>query len=514
MTKDSGKTTHPSEDTEFPGLGSRIKNTAKHTAIFGAGGVLQQSASILLLPVYTRFLTVADYGILNLVLIVKPAISMLTSSMIGPSLFRSYYDYDNEDDRSMVVSTALYLALSISFSLFLAGHLVSGILADLLTGSAKNGFLISLVLYTGALQSVTTVGMAVFRAKQLSRKFAITNIVGLLVTLGVTIYLVAFRRIGFAGVIYGSLAGKLLTSLIILHMIRKELRPVFNLNEVRKIISYGLPFIPLNILTLIERSGIRIIIKLIAGPAAVGIFALADRFARVIQTLVIMPMKQIRPAVVFEAEKDPNAREFYSKLITYYLLLSGFIASGIVALSGDVLSIIAKPSYMSAIPVIPWMCLTIIVFGLQGYASIGLMLKRKTYWFPICTALGLVLTFALLILLMPVMGLSGAGLALAMGYGLSSYARYRAGQKFYRMSFETVRILKLVLVIAGVTFAAVSLPMSPAVFSVAVRGLFVTIGVPGCLYLSGFFEKRELFQIRDLVKGIIKRVFRRGSLSE
>ena len=189
MPKESTDTINQN-DKEPVGLGQRIKNTAKHSAVFGLGGFMQQGASLILLPVYTRYLTVADYGILNMLLVAKPAISMLTSSMIGPSLFRSYYDYSDEESRSMVVSTTLFLALTLSLSMFALGHAYASQLSYLLTGSTDNSFLISLVLFTGALQSIQTVGMAVFRVKQQSTKYTTISVSGLIVTLLITIYFV------------------------------------------------------------------------------------------------------------------------------------------------------------------------------------------------------------------------------------------------------------------------------------------------------------------------------------
>ena len=44
------------------GLGGQITRLAQHSAIYGLGGLVSRFVALLLLPLYTRYLTPADYG--------------------------------------------------------------------------------------------------------------------------------------------------------------------------------------------------------------------------------------------------------------------------------------------------------------------------------------------------------------------------------------------------------------------------------------------------------------------
>ena len=215
-------------------------------------------------------------------------------------------------------------------------------------------------------------------------------------------------------------------------------------------------------------------------------------------------MKLIRPSAVFEAEKDPRASEFYSKLVTYYLLFSTFVASLIIGLSGDVLSLIANESYLGALKVIPFTCIAVLLLGLQGYMSIGLMLKRKTGWFPLCTGLGLGLTLALEVLLTPAMGASGAAISLAAGYGLSSFLRFRISRDVHPIYFEP-RLFKIFVSSVAVLGLALIVPGSPSVFTLAARLLIIVIGMPATLFIMKFFEDIEIKQTRELVASRLRK---------
>ena len=46
-------------------LGSELRRLGKHSAIYGFGGLVQRILAVLLLPVYTRYLSPSDYGIVE-----------------------------------------------------------------------------------------------------------------------------------------------------------------------------------------------------------------------------------------------------------------------------------------------------------------------------------------------------------------------------------------------------------------------------------------------------------------
>ncbi len=360
----------------------RIKETGQHTLIFGIGGMLQQGIHFALLPVYMRYLTPADYGVLNLLLIAGSFVKMIPSATVGPSLFRSYYDYETDKERSMVVSTALFLSITIAGVLLLIGVPLSRLLSVLLTGDSQYAMLTAIVLLNSTLMSANIVALAVFRAQKWSFRYMMVSLGALLVSLGTTIYLVVFQQLNIAGVIFGLLAGGVTSALLSLWMIRYHLRLAVSRLEIRKMVSYGLPFIPANIISFLQNSADRLIIQALLGPASVGLYALAKRFGQLIRILVINPFELISPAIVFDAERDPRAKEFYPRLLTYFLLVTAFIALGVAVLADDVLKLMADPEYWAAGAVVPWVCLAFVLYGARGLVSVGLALKRKTQWFP------------------------------------------------------------------------------------------------------------------------------------
>src|SRR5205823_8550058 len=44
------------------GLGTQLKRLGKHSVIYGLGGLVSRILAVLLLPLYTRYLSPSDYG--------------------------------------------------------------------------------------------------------------------------------------------------------------------------------------------------------------------------------------------------------------------------------------------------------------------------------------------------------------------------------------------------------------------------------------------------------------------
>ena len=401
-----------------------------------------------------------------------------------------------------MVSTALFLASILAGIILLLGVLFSRPLSTLLTGNPQYARLTVVVLLNSALTSVNTVAMAVFRAQKWSGRYTVVSVIAMLLSLGVTIYLVVFRGLNIAGPIFGILVSGIASTLLSLWLIRHHLRLAFSWIEIRKMTSYGLPFIPGSFITFLQNSGDRLVIQTLLGSTAVGVYVLAQRLAQLIQVLIINPFSIIEPAIIFDAEHDLRAKEFYARILTYYLLITSFVGLGISALVGNVLQLIATnhSEYLAAIPIVSWICLAYVLFGARGLVSVGLGLKRQTQWFPVSLAIGAIFYFLLMFVLVPAWGILGAGISLVIGNLALVIFRYWISQRIYPIALEFDRILKLLVVTLLIFLLAGTidtLGLSELV-GLLLKFLIVTIGFPILLLLMRFPDALEFKKAHQL----------------
>ena len=115
-----------------------IKHLTKHSVVYGLGGTLNKLIGFFLLPIYTRLLTPADYGILSLLTVTSSLATIIAHLGLGSAMFREEI-YVGSDER-LVESTTLCFLLGESAHLLWCDdcHLLETLHPDLWRGRLRH----------------------------------------------------------------------------------------------------------------------------------------------------------------------------------------------------------------------------------------------------------------------------------------------------------------------------------------------------------------------------------------
>ena len=91
-----------------------MRQAGIYSVRYGAGIVLSQSISFLMLPIYTRFLSPADYGVMELIELALDLIATVAGARIAVGIFRYYHKARDVESQNAVVSTAFGRAMPAS----------------------------------------------------------------------------------------------------------------------------------------------------------------------------------------------------------------------------------------------------------------------------------------------------------------------------------------------------------------------------------------------------------------
>ncbi len=78
------------------GLAAQIQRLGKHSVIYGLGGLIQRIVAVLLLPLYTRYLSPRDYGAIEVLVALSAVVFALLRAGIQSSFFRFYFQAEDE----------------------------------------------------------------------------------------------------------------------------------------------------------------------------------------------------------------------------------------------------------------------------------------------------------------------------------------------------------------------------------------------------------------------------------
>jgi len=478
---------------------SKVKETVIHSAIYGLGQTFSSMVGFLLIPIYTQHLSTSEYGI-NALLITSILLIRGTLGLgLNSALFRSYYEYDTEAERKVVVSTTFYTLLfsaSVSAMLGLAG---ASTWSKLLFGDVGFEKYCMFTFCTAGLTILEAIPFAVYRARQLSKRYSIFNLLFLMVRIGLIIYLVAYRHYGVWGIVLGSFLATLLSTTIMTVTISKSISWSYSLGEARKLLRFGLPLVMVNLAGFILNSSDRYFLRAFSSLDQVGVYNLGYQFGMLLNLLIVRPLGLIWPPMIFSTAKRNYATEYYSKMLTYVLLAGAFLWLGVSVLSKDIIRLMARPEYWSAYQVVPIIGFSYILYGLQNILGVGIALKARTEYYAVTFIIAAALNLILNTLLIPIYGMKGAAYSTILSFALICVLKYLFARNFYVVPYEWGRILKIIVVAVSLYCLCNLIETGNLIVDILLK-MILTLSFPLILHFLHSYNEQELSKIRVISK--------------
>jgi len=138
------------------------------------------------------------------------------------------------------------------------------------------------------------------------------------------------------------------------------------------------------------------------------------------------------------------------------LAASGFMITLFVALAQEVLFILVPPPYYAAFKAIPLLATGFLFFTSAHISVVAILVKNKTVYIMLACWLVAALNLGLNALLIPTLGLVGAGAATGFSYIIFALAYALISRSLWKVDYPQ-KTLTLLLVIPLVAIAAITL---------------------------------------------------------
>lgn len=472
-----------------------IKRLFKHSAVYGLGSVLNSLIGFILLPLYTRYLTPADYGISSLLVVTSSVAVIFAQWGIGSAIFREVIYHGR--DESEVESTALYFLIGEALLFFGALILLSNQISNLIFGPDSQAYLLRLTFLSGFLQMVLVVFMARLRIREQSSLYSVISVSRFVVGTGFNIYFVAVLELGVTGLVMATLATTALFSVICLAIMIRHLKITFSFPILRSMLRFSAPLVPGNLASLVMTSADRYFLQHYSTTAEVGLYSLGYKIGLVMNILV-QAVQLAWPAQMFEIMKEPDAERKFSRILTIYIAGLGFISLGFSVLARELLVVMTTPEFYSASTVIPLILLSYLFYGVRFMTNMGLVKENKLQYASMVIIGTAVINLGLNYWLIPRYGMLGAAWATFISYGILLIAHMLVNSRFWPISYEYLRIAKAALVWVVVYFASLQITTIDVIFRIGLK-LLLLASYPILLLGLGFFKQEELSGLRQIL---------------
>ena len=481
---------------------SEIKKFLKHSFIYGTGALLSKIVGFLMIPLYTRYLTTSDYGVLELLDLTSTIVSIFISMRIGSAVIRFYYDSADELEQKKVVSTAYMATFASALLVVLFSQICSIRLSCLIFDTDVYDKYFKLVFMATALSLISSVPEAYLMARKQSIFYTIISLMTLSSYLILNIYFIVFLKMGILGILYSSVITKIFNSSVLSFYCITKNSLFFSFTKFKSMLKFSLPLIPANVGTFILNYADRFILQKVATTAEVGIYALGYKFGYMLPVLVMGPINMIWVPQMFELASKSDKKTI-EKMFTYIMLILIFCGLGLILLTKDAIRIMATPPFYPAYKVVSFVVLGYIFRGMASFFWDGIMIAKKTIYIGISVFVSALSNILLNIFLIPQFRAMGAAYSTAISFFIMFVLIFYFCQRVYSIKCEWGRISKIAVVSLFIFFLNQWIVLHPVLLSLLFKTFLLT-SFPFLLYLINFYTNDELSRIQTFILSLTR----------
>ena len=417
-----------------------VKQLFGNSATYAIGVVMRNVSSLVMLPIYTRYLTPSDYGTIELLGMVIEFVAIFLGLQIGSAIYRYYGLAPTEADKKRVISSAMVFMVSTYAVGVAIVWLLSPSISVRVFGASGYEHLINLFSLTLLLSALSEVPMTYVRVLERPWLFVGLSAMQLTLQVACNVWFVVVQEMGVIGVVYSSLLARLVFALVVSFFALSRTGFSISRTMLKSLATFSIPIMLGSLATFYMTSVDKYLLRHLSGLASVGVYTLGYKFAIVLTGLVAMPFLSAWEPMRYRLLSTPGAQQQFERVMRLYTVVLSAAWLCLAMFSEDVLKLMSKPDFWAAAEVTPWIVLAYVFHCWTDYCNLGIMMSRTTYHFTIASVIGGITTTIFCWWLVPQYGFVGAGMAAAAAFFLRFLWVYRASQKHYYIPFNWTAI--------------------------------------------------------------------------
>jgi len=472
-----------------------LKKLMGDSFVYGLTSILSRFIGFLLLPLYTRILTPADYGVLNIVNTTVFLLTMFVVLALDSASGVFFWDKEYEKNEHPIFASWFWCQLTTAafFAALLA--FLAPVLSEALFKTRNHAYIFRIAALILPVSVIPTMIWNWFRLHRRVWSTTIFVSISTLLQIGLTVYFIAYTRVGTVGFFWAQVIANGLMSLIGVFYIGKIILPkYFNKELLKKMLRFSLPMIPAALAFWLLNSANSYFLQVFKGEKEVGLYQIALNIAS-IMSIVISSFTQAWGPFAFSIKENEGSNNFYANVFLLYTVLTTVMACLLGLFSTDLLKLITTPAYYDAAFTAGLLAFNTILGGLNYIAALGLNFVKNMKPYSMAIIGGGIVNALLMFMLIPYTGKEGAAvIMLVCNIGITSFIFYQSQKRF----FIPYAFRKAIL------FFGLGLGLYIIVRLVKLDSYLLKLGISVFLLLMATFtlrsELKSLFIIKKLAK--------------
>lgn len=458
-------------------------NVAKASIGYTIGNYCLKGIGLITVPIFSRLLSTADYGIYNTFLAYEGILYLFIELALHESLKNAKYKFEGKLDEytSSITIIPIILMLLYGAMVFIFGKLLMPIV-----GLSK------ILLYLLIWYSFCS-GLVVFYRFRLALdynyneylKISFANVIAN-VTLSIFLILNVFDQDRYMGRILGGTISFTIIAIYILIRLYRKATPKCNSQYWKYGLKIGVPIIPHGLAQILLLQFDRVMINSIVGSAEAGIYSFAYTIYSLIQIFSQSLETVFSPWVFSELKKNlEQGKKKVQKIGTCFMLLLAGACTTVMLIAPEVILVLGGKKYADSV-----YCVCPIVLG--GFFAMSYCIPavieyfyEKTFYTSIGTTIAAAMNIVLNIIFIKKYGYVAASYTTLISYLVYFSLHEYISKRLCGFNMILNKYLLVALAILGVAFTTSVLFVGQVIIRLSVLLLLVVIGIALIIHLYG-----------------------------
>ncbi|MDX2098493.1 MAG: oligosaccharide flippase family protein [Leptolyngbyaceae cyanobacterium bins.59] len=423
-----------------------LKQLASESVIYGLSGMLSRFLSILLIPIYTRVLTIEDYGVISLIIALLGVTNALVSLALESAVHRWYWDTENLTDRKSTLASWTWCQLTVSTVAGLIIAVSAPWFSQTVIGRSDAVFALWLVALGLPFSTLGIVANSWFRLQRRPWTAMFFSLGSNLLNITVAIVCIVGLRTGIQGIFIGHIASYLASGVGALWLVRDWFNPhYFQGQRLTAMLRYAIPLLPANLSFWMISTSERYFIQFHATTREVGLYQIGSAIASTLGLLTAAFQQAWWPFAI-SMYQQADAKQVYAKVLLAYLWLTSLFSLTLALFAPEIIRVFATPAYLDGAPIVGILAFSYVMGGVAAIAGIGPTILKVSHPTGVAIMISMMLNLGLNLWLVPALGKMGAAIANLLSQAFVPIYVFVQSQRLYPIPFRFDKAILLLLV--------------------------------------------------------------------
>ncbi len=477
---------------------SYLVKIGKNSLFYWLSSAVPMLVGFFLLPVYTRYMTPSDYGILGMLAMVASPLGVIFTLQLNTAVLRYFFNYEGEERKKYLGTMLIFLmiyALPLTLCLIFFGEPLFRIIFKS-ANLTFYPFVVWQIIIT-YLSLTWIIPSVVFKARQQALRWVLFTLVSFVLGTGSTLYFIIVAGEGAMGVVRASLITQSIMTVAYIYVIVRNISFRFDWGMLKESLLFSLPMFPNAFIGMLFSFADRWFLERYYTLAEVGLYTMAQRFGQLVNMLYTAISEAWMPVFFNTANQDEaQAKAILSRTITLWVAGGGLVTLLIAFFCREVIIVMTTPEFHPAYTIVPVLVFSGLLAGISLFLRYAILYVKQTKVIPIIALVSGGIKVLASYLLIPHYGMFGAVYAGLISTVVALAIVYVIIRRYYPFKYEYAKLVTVLVMVVVFVAGIYFLPNARWYILIPIKlGALVVYSLG--LFYFGVIEKELLVRVKN-----------------